>query len=89
MTNPGHIVAVSDFSTGTLQEIIAHLEVSTEFEFFLINESKPICTLSPSGCMPRPVKPTISWLKAAPVMPQLFCEVFYRSLLCCLVKKTL
>src|SRR5262245_8082172 len=40
MANPGHIVTVSDFSTETLRSIIAHLEVSTEFEHLVYREAE-------------------------------------------------
>jgi hypothetical protein len=40
MANPDHIVAVSDFSTETLRRIIAHLEVSTEFEHMVFREAE-------------------------------------------------
>jgi len=40
MTDPGHIVAVCDFSAETLQAIIAHLEVSTEFEHMVYREAE-------------------------------------------------
>jgi len=40
MTNPGHIVTVSDFSAETLRRIIAHLEVSTEFEHMVYREAE-------------------------------------------------
>ena len=40
MANPGHIVAVSDFSEETLRRIIAHLEVSTEFEHMVYREAE-------------------------------------------------
>jgi hypothetical protein len=40
MANPGHIVPVSDFSTETLRRIIAHLEVSTEFEHMVYREAE-------------------------------------------------
>src|SRR5712691_8112178 len=40
MTDPGHIVAVSDFSKETVTSIIAHLEVSTEFEHMIYREAE-------------------------------------------------
>ncbi|MBI4475154.1 MAG: hypothetical protein HY646_20990 [Acidobacteria bacterium] len=40
MANPGHIVEVGDFSTETLRRIIAHLEVSTEFEHMVYREAE-------------------------------------------------
>jgi len=40
MANPWDIVAVSDFSTETLQQIIALLEVSTDFEHFVYREAE-------------------------------------------------
>jgi len=40
MTDPWHIVSVSDFSPETLQRIIAHLEVSTEFEHLVYREAE-------------------------------------------------
>ena len=38
--NPGHIVAVRDFSTDTLRDIAAHLEVSSRFEHFVYREAE-------------------------------------------------
>ena len=38
--NPGHIVAVTDLSAETLRSIIAHLEVSTDFEHLVYRESE-------------------------------------------------
>jgi hypothetical protein len=38
--NPGHIVAVRDFSRDTLQDIAAHLEVSSRFEHFVYREAE-------------------------------------------------
>ena len=38
--NPAHIVTVTDFSPDTLRNIIAHLEVSTEFEHLVYRESE-------------------------------------------------
>ena len=38
--NPGHIVTVTDFSPETLREIIALLEVSTDFEHLVYRESE-------------------------------------------------
>jgi hypothetical protein len=40
MADPGHIVPVSDFSTETLQSIIALLEASTEFEHLVYREAE-------------------------------------------------
>jgi hypothetical protein len=40
MENPSHIVAVSDFSIETLREIVALLDVSTEFEHFVYREAE-------------------------------------------------
>jgi len=40
MTDPGHIVVVRDFSIETLRAIIAHLEVSTEFEHMVYREAE-------------------------------------------------
>jgi hypothetical protein len=40
MADPGHIVTVSDFSPETLNRIIAHLEVSTEFEHMVYREAE-------------------------------------------------
>jgi len=39
-SNPGHIVTVADFSDDTLREMIAALEVSTEFEHLVYRESE-------------------------------------------------
>jgi hypothetical protein len=38
--NPGHIVAVTDLSAETLRSVIAHLEVSTDFEHLVYRESE-------------------------------------------------
>jgi hypothetical protein len=38
--NPAHIVTVNDFSDDTLRELIAALEVSTEFEHLIFRESE-------------------------------------------------
>ena len=38
--NPAHIVTVHDFSDDTLRELIAALEVSTEFEHLIFRESE-------------------------------------------------
>ena len=38
--NPGHIVAVTDLSPETLRSVIAHLEVSTDFEHLVYRESE-------------------------------------------------
>lgn len=40
MADPRHIVAVSDFSTETLRSVIAHLEVSTDFEHMVYREAE-------------------------------------------------
>ena len=38
--DPGHVVAVEDFSRETLRNLIAHLDASTEFEHFIYRESE-------------------------------------------------
>jgi hypothetical protein len=38
--NPADIVAVEDFSKSTLNEIVAHLERSTEFEHLVYREAE-------------------------------------------------
>ena len=38
--NPGHIVTVTDFSPETLRGIIAHLEVSVDFEHLVYREAE-------------------------------------------------
>ena len=38
--NPAHIVTVTDFSPETLRSIIAHLEVSTDFEHLVYREAE-------------------------------------------------
>ena len=38
--NPAHIVTVEDFSSDTLRRIVAHLEVSTEFEHLVFREAE-------------------------------------------------
>ena len=40
MSDPGHIVVVSDFSKETLMSVIAQLEVSTEFEHMIYREAE-------------------------------------------------
>jgi hypothetical protein len=38
--NPGHIVTVEDFSSSTLRSIVAHLEVSSDFEHLVYREAE-------------------------------------------------
>lgn len=38
--NPGHIVTVRDLSPETLRTVIAHLEVSTDFEHLVYREAE-------------------------------------------------
>jgi hypothetical protein len=38
--NPSHVVLVEDFTPDTLENIIAHLEVSNQFEHFVYRESE-------------------------------------------------
>jgi hypothetical protein len=38
--NPAHIVSVQDFSPDTLRSVIAHLEVSTEFDHLVYREAE-------------------------------------------------
>jgi hypothetical protein len=38
--NPAHIVSVTNFSSDTLRSIIAHMEVSTEFEHLVYREAE-------------------------------------------------
>ena len=38
--NPAHIVNVADFSANTLRNIIAHIEVSTDFEHLVYREAE-------------------------------------------------
>jgi hypothetical protein len=38
--NPAHIVTVTDFSPDTLRRIIAHLEVSTDFDHLVYREAE-------------------------------------------------
>jgi hypothetical protein len=38
--NPAHIVPVIDFTPGTLRSIVAHLEVSTDFEHLVYREAE-------------------------------------------------
>jgi hypothetical protein len=47
--NPGHIVTVTDCSPGTFRDIIAHLEVSTDFEYLVYRESELDALWSASG----------------------------------------
>src|SRR5690349_20045510 len=39
-TNPAHIVTVQDFSPETISRIVAHLEVSTDFEHLVYREAE-------------------------------------------------
>ncbi len=47
MVEPGRIVLVEDFSNETLENIVEHLEVSTQFDHFVYRESEldSICRL--------------------------------------------
>ena len=47
--NPSHIVAISDLSPQTLRELVAHLEVSTDFEHLVYRESELDALWSISG----------------------------------------
>ena len=38
--DPGHIVSVRDFSPETLRSVIAHLEVSTDFDHLVYREAE-------------------------------------------------
>jgi len=38
--NPAHMVPVTDYSPGTLRNIIAHLEVSSEFDHLIYREAE-------------------------------------------------
>ena len=38
--NPAHIVPVADFTPKTLRSIVAHLEVSTDFEHLVYREAE-------------------------------------------------
>jgi hypothetical protein len=38
--NPAHIVTVTNFSANTLRSIIAHIEVSTDFEHLVYREAE-------------------------------------------------
>ena len=38
--NPAHIVSVQDFSPETLRSVIAHLEVSTDFDHLVYREAE-------------------------------------------------
>ncbi len=40
LVNPARIVTVQDFSPETLRHIVAHLEVSTEFEHLVYREAE-------------------------------------------------
>ena len=40
MADPGHIVAINDFSARTIRRIIAQLEVSTTFEHLVYREAE-------------------------------------------------
>ena len=40
VANPAHIVTIRDFSRTTLRAIIAHLELSTDFEHFVYREAE-------------------------------------------------
>ncbi len=45
--NPGHVVAIEDFSRETLDNVVAHLEASTSFEHCVYRESEldAVCRL--------------------------------------------
>jgi len=47
MVEPGHVVFVEDFSNETLQSIVEHLDVSTQFDHFVYRESEldSVCRL--------------------------------------------
>ena len=47
--NPAHIVVVTDFSPQTLRNVIAHLEISTDFEHLIYRESELDAIWSISG----------------------------------------
>jgi hypothetical protein len=47
--NPAHIVTVTDLSPQTLRSLIAHLEVSTDFEHLVYRESELDAIWSISG----------------------------------------
>ncbi len=49
MPDPAHIVPVRDFSYSTLREIIAHLEVSTDFDHLVYREAELDAIWSLSG----------------------------------------
>ncbi|HXP86492.1 MAG TPA: hypothetical protein VN841_17315 [Bryobacteraceae bacterium] len=38
--NPAHIVPVTDFSSETLRNVIAHLEISTDFDHLVYREAE-------------------------------------------------
>ena len=38
--NPGHIVAVVDFSPETIRDVIAHMRLSTTFEHLIFREAE-------------------------------------------------
>ena len=40
MANPAYILAVSDFSVETLRQVVALLEISTEFEHLVYREAE-------------------------------------------------
>ena len=50
--NPAHIVAVRDLSPETLRRVIAHLEVSTDFEHLVYRESELDAIWSLAGFLP-------------------------------------
>jgi hypothetical protein len=53
---PGHIVCVADFSSDTIRGLIAHLEVSTDFEHLVFREAEldAICSLIDFALSDRP-----------------------------------
>jgi len=48
--NPAHIVPVTNFSADTLRSIIAHMEVSTDFEHLVYREAELDAIWSITGC---------------------------------------
>ena len=48
-SNPAHIVSVTSYSPATLRDIIAHLEVSTEFDHLVYREAELDAIWSATG----------------------------------------
>jgi hypothetical protein len=59
-SNPSNIVTVEDFSNETLQNLVTHLEVSTQFDHFIYRESEldGVCRLVEMAIKETPASDT-------------------------------